>query len=62
MPIKQYVRTLRLKAAIKIMAEEDIAIVDILLRIGIKVNPTSQQYLKGIWKTPSDFMKDLKHE
>ncbi|MDD2645744.1 MAG: response regulator [Bacteroides sp.] len=63
MPIKQYVRTLRLKAAIKIMAEEDIAIADILLRIGIK----SQSYFTTIFKkefrkTPSDFMKDLKHE
>ncbi len=42
MPIKQFVRTVRLKVAVKIIAEEDVAISELILRIGIK----SQSYLQ----------------
>ena len=61
MPIKQFVRTVRLKVAVKIIAEEDMAISDLILRIGIK----SQSYFTNIFKReygipPSEYMKKLK--
>lgn len=62
MPIKQFVRTVRLKVAVKIIAEEDIAISELILRIGIK----SQSYFTNIFKKeygmpPSEYMKKLKN-
>lgn len=62
MPIKQFVRTVRLKVAVKIIAEEDIAISELILRIGIK----SQSYFTNIFKReygipPSEYMKKLKN-
>lgn len=60
-PIKELVRMIRLRKAIKLMVEEDALITDILLKIGIQ----SQSYFTTIFKreygkTPAAFIRDLK--
>lgn len=60
-PIMELVRSIRLRKATQIMAEENISIQEIITRIGIQ----SQSYFtssfkKEFGKTPTQFLKDLK--
>ncbi|SHE81548.1 His Kinase A (phospho-acceptor) domain-containing protein [Mariniphaga anaerophila] len=61
MPIKELVRTIRLQKAIQIMAEEDLSISEVIIRIGFQ----SQSYFTSIFKkkygeTPAQFVRNLK--
>lgn len=63
LPIMELVRSLRLKKAIQLMAEEDIPIQEVMIRVGIQ----SQSYFtsffkKEFGKTPGQFLKELKGE
>lgn len=60
-PVMEIVRQLRLKKAVQIMAEEDLPISEIILRIGI----LSQSYFTNAFKkeygnTPAQYMKELR--
>lgn len=62
-PVMELVRQLRLKKAVQVMAEEDLPISEIILRIGIQ----SQSYFTNTFKkeygnTPGQYMKKLKNK
>lgn len=59
--IGEFVRTIRLKRAAYIMAHEDVAISDVMYRIGIQTQSYfTKAFKKEFGKTPSQFIQELK--
>lgn len=59
--VGDFVRTIRLKKAIYIMTHEDVAISEVILRIGIQTQSYfTKAFKKEFGKTPSQFLQELR--
>lgn len=59
--IGEFVRTIRLRQAVKIMTEEDVLLTEVMYRVGIQTQSYfTKAFKKEYGKTPSQFLQELK--
>lgn len=61
--IGDFVRTVRLRKALKIMIEEDVALNEVMFRVGIQTQSYfTKAFKKEFNKTPGQFLQELKQK